>query len=316
MSQQPIFLLSLPRSGSTLLQRLLAAHDEISTAPEPWVLLPQIYALREHGAFAEYGQVPASRAIREFAQRLPNGEDDYFEELRAFVARLYEKASRGTGFYFLDKTPRYYFIVEDLFRLFPDAKFVFLWRNPLAVVASIVETWGRGRWDLERWRHDLFDGVNALTSGYERHADRAYALRFEDLVSDTDSALGPLFDHLGLTYDPAVATGFTEIRLDARMGDRAGTGRYATLSTEPLDKWKAVTSTVIRKRWCADYLRTIGEHRLSVMGYELEGLLDELDAAPAGLRHLGSDLVRPSASRAARAGRETAARMLWSRGRR
>ena len=315
MGQQPIFLLSLPRSGSTLMQRMLAAHDEISTTPEPWILLPQIYAFREQGAFAEYGQVPASRALREFAQQLPNGEDDYFEELRTFVLRLYERASDGKGSYFLDKTPRYYFIVDDLFRLFPEGRFVFLWRNPLAVVASIVETWGRGRWDLERWRHDLFDGVSALVASYERHEERAHALRFEDLVSDPGGSLRPLFGYLGLSYDSAVATTFADVRLDARMGDRVGSGRYAALSTEPLDKWKGVTSTVIRKRWCADYLRTIGEHRLSVMGYELQGLLDELDAAPAGLHHLGSDLVRPSASRAARAGRETAARLLWSRGR-
>lgn len=315
MSREPIFLLSLPRSGSTLLQRVLATHDEISTAPEPWILLPQIYALRERGAFAEYGQVPASRAIREFAQRLPNGEDDYFEELRAFVTRLYTKASRGEGSYFLDKTPRYYFIVDDLFRLFPDAKFVFLWRNPLAVVASIVQTWGRGRWDLERWRHDLFDGVSALTAGYERYAGRAHALRFEDLVSNPDASLGPVFDYLGLPYDPAVVTNFTVVQLDARMGDRAGADGYAALSTEPLDKWKSVVSTVVRKRWCADYLRTIGEQRLSVMGFELDGLLRELGAAPTGLRHLGSDLVRPSASKVARAGREKAAKLLWSRAR-
>lgn len=313
MNQEPIFLLSLPRSGSTLLQRLLAAHDDVSTAPEPWILLPQVYALRERGAFAEYGQVPASRAIREFAQGLPNGEDDYFDELRTFVTRLYAKASRGKGSYFLDKTPRYHFIVDDLFRLFPGGKFVFLWRNPLAVVASIVETWGGGKWDLERWRHDLFDGVSALASGFERYADRAHALRFEDLVTNPDDSLGPLFDYLALPYDPSIATNFAAVQLDARMGDRVGTDRYTALSTEPLDKWKSVTSTVVRKRWCADYLRTIGEHRLSVMGYELQGLLDELGAAPAGLRHLGSDLIRPSASRAARAGREKAAKLLWNR---
>jgi Sulfotransferase family len=314
MSQAPVFLLSLPRSGSTLLQRMLAAHDEVSTAPEPWILLPQIYAFRETGAFAEYGQVPASRAIREFAQRLPNGEDDYFDELRAFILRLYAKASAGSGSYFLDKTPRYYFIVDDLFRLFPDGKFVFLWRNPLAVVASIVETWGHGKWNLERWRHDLFDGARNLVAGCEDHADRAYALRFEDLVSDPDGSLAPLFAYLGLPHDPAVTSDFSAVRLDARMGDHAGSSRYAALSTEPLDKWKGVISTTVRKRWCRAYLRTIGERRLRVMGYDLATLLAELDDAPTGLRHLGSDLVQPSVSRAAQAGRETAARMLWRRG--
>src|SRR5919107_2181016 len=40
----PLFLLSLPRSGSTLAQRILAAHGGIATTSEPWILLPYLYA--------------------------------------------------------------------------------------------------------------------------------------------------------------------------------------------------------------------------------------------------------------------------------
>ena len=39
--------------------------------------------------------------------------------------------------------------------MFPDAKVIFLWRNPLAVVASIVETWTKGKWNVDRWQGDL-----------------------------------------------------------------------------------------------------------------------------------------------------------------
>jgi len=92
---QPIFLLSLPRSGSTLVQRVLAAHEEVATAPEPWLLLPQVYATRERGILAEYVQVSAARAIGEFADRLPGGRATYDEALRGFVLDLYERATRG-----------------------------------------------------------------------------------------------------------------------------------------------------------------------------------------------------------------------------
>ena len=37
---KPIFLLSLPRSGSTLLHRMLASHPQVATLPEPWVPMP------------------------------------------------------------------------------------------------------------------------------------------------------------------------------------------------------------------------------------------------------------------------------------
>jgi hypothetical protein len=40
----PIFLLLLPCSGSTLAQRILAAHEGIATTSEPWILLPYLYA--------------------------------------------------------------------------------------------------------------------------------------------------------------------------------------------------------------------------------------------------------------------------------
>jgi sulfotransferase family protein len=310
MSQRPIFLLSLPRSGSTLLQRVLTAHDEISTAPEPWLLLPQLYALRERGATAEYGHVPASRAIREFANALPNGHADYQDELRAFVLRLYEKASGGEGAYFLDKTPRYYFIADELFGLFPDAKFIFLWRNPLAVVASISETWGRGRWNLERWRHDLFEGIPALVAARQAHPGASIELRYEDLISDPHEALRPVFDYLEIPYATDLVTSFTTVRLEARMGDRRGPEQYGALSTDPLDKWKGVVSTVVRKRWCRRYLEHVGGERLAVMGYDLPTLVAELDSTSTGLRHLGSDLFWSPASRVARVRREAVARML------
>ena len=70
---QPVLLLSLPRSGSTLLQRLLGAHSEVATAPEPWVLLPFLYALRPDDVYAEYGHRVAVSAVAEFLDRLPDG---------------------------------------------------------------------------------------------------------------------------------------------------------------------------------------------------------------------------------------------------
>lgn len=294
VNQSPLFVLSLPRSGSTLVQRVLAFHDQVSTAPEPWVVLPQVYAMRERGAFAEYGQVPAARALREFAERLPGGEEGYREELRRFLLGLYARASGGRGTYFLDKTPRYHFVIEDLFGLFPNAKYVFLWRNPLSVASSIVETWARGAWTCERWHRDLFDGLARLVEGYERHSGASCAVRYEDLVGEPERTWRGVFDYLQLPFDPKALQSFASVDLDARMGDHTGSRAYGSLNTEPLTKWRSTITNPVRKRWCRSYLRWIGEHRLSVMGYNLSQLLHELDAVPGDSRRLGSDLVRGS----------------------
>jgi hypothetical protein len=294
----PVFLLSLPRAGSTLVQRVLAASGDVATAPEPWILLPQLYALREKGIAAEYGQIPASRAIREFASRLDGGQEAYDAELRAFAERLYGRAAPEGARYFLDKTPRYHLIAEELFRVFPDARFVFLWRNPLAVAASIVETWGRGRWIVDRYGVDLLDGVGNLVRAYERNRARATAVRYEDLVAEPGAAWPRLFGALDLPFDPAVLERFSEVRLDARMGDPTGTKRYAELSTEPLEKWRSTLRGSVRIRWAKGYLGALGRDKLAVMGYDLEelrGQLDRLGGAPA---RTGADLVRSGYARA------------------
>jgi hypothetical protein len=311
MTQRPLFLLSLPRSGSTLVQRVLAVHEEVSTVPETWLLLPQVYAMHERGAFAEYGHTPAARAIREFAERLPGGRADYDDDLRRFVLALYARASGGKGTYFLDKTPRYHFVADDLFRIFPDAKVVFLWRNPLAIVASVAETWGRGRWNVGRWRSDLYDGVANLTAAYEANAARAHAVRYEDLVKDQPVAWQGLFDYLELAFDPSALREFRAVDLRARMGDPTGTTQYDTITAESLDRWKTTLRTPVRKRWCRRYLEWIGETRLSAMGYEMEELTHALDAVPISAHRLPSDVARGAYAWFNRVGRHAAAALLW-----
>ncbi|MGH2629959.1 MAG: sulfotransferase family protein [Actinomycetota bacterium] len=317
---RPLFLLSLPRSGSTLLQRILGAHGSVATSPEPWLLLPQVYALREYGAFAEYGQVPSSRAIREFAGRLPGGETAYLEAVRAFAMDLYGRATDATDAtdatagveYFLDKTPRYHFIADELFRIFPDARTVFLWRNPLSVVASIVDTWSGGRWKLERWHDDLHEGPPNLVNAFRGHRDGSFGLRFEDLVASPDRVLPDLFAFLGLEFDPQLLEGFASVRWDARMGDPTGTERYEGLSTEPLDKWKATIRGPVRTRWARSYLTSLGSPVLAEMGYDLDELLGEVDSQPGGLGSVPGDTAASISAAARRSGRRAAARFLWS----
>ncbi len=309
---QPIFLLSLPRSGSTLVQRVLGMHPDVATAPEPWLLLPQVYALRERGAAAEYAHVSAARAITAFADGLPNGLDDYLSEIRGFALNLYGLAGGGTA-YFLDKTPRYYFIVDDLYRLFPEARFVFLWRNPLSVVASIVETWAKGRWALDRWTVDLHEGVERLVEASAEARPGTSATRFEDLIGTPEVSWPRLFGELGLDFQPDILQRVGDRRLTGRMGDPTGQHRYELIDREPLQKWRATISTPVRKRWMRSYLRWIGRARLATMGYELDELERDLETSRTDLRSVASDAIFGVGSRANGFARDRAARFAWHR---
>lgn len=285
MDIQPLFLFSLPRSGSTLAQRILASHEELSTTPEPWILLPYLYTLRSGGISAKYQHKSMAAGIQNFCRQLPNGTDDYLAELREFVLRLYGRATSNGARYFLDKTPRYHLVVDEVIHLFPKGKFIFLWRNPLAVVASIMETWGNGRWNLHLYQVDLFEGLANLIAACETHRNRAYAVRYEDLLSNSEDEWRRIFTYLDLTFDVGVLSRFTEVQL-------TDPSPYPVVSSEPLDKWKRTLASPVRKSWCRRYLRWIGSERLAVMGYDSEELLRELDAIPSHPRFVASDLFR------------------------
>ncbi|HZD01748.1 MAG TPA: sulfotransferase [Actinomycetes bacterium] len=277
---EPVFLLSPPRSGSTLLQRMLGAHTAISTVAEPWLLLAPLYAGRPDGVYAEYSQETSAAALEWFWQQLPGGRQDYLSEVGAMARRLYAKASDHGARYFLDKTPRYSLVVDELLDTFPDAKVIFLWRNPLAIVASIVDTWFAGRWMPYHHKVDLFTGLEKLMAAWPRHQDKSVSVRYEDLVADPGAALGRILRYLELPWEESVVQDLSAARVAGPVGDPTGVHRYPTVSREPLDHWKATLASPVRKAWCRRYLDWIGEQRMSVMGYDLDVLRKELDATP------------------------------------
>jgi Sulfotransferase family len=277
---EPVFLLSPPRSGSTLLQRMLGAHSAISTAAEPWLLLAPLYAGRPDGVYAEYSQETSSSALEHFWRRLPGGRQDYLSEVGAMARRLYEKASDHGARYFLDKTPRYSLVVNELLDTFPDAKVIFLWRNPLAIVASIVDTWFAGRWMAYHHKIDLYTGLEKLMAAWPRHQDRSVSIRYEDLVVDPRAALGRLLRYLELPWEESVVEDLNVARVEGPVGDPTGVHRYPTVSREPVDRWKATLASPVRRAWCRRYLDWIGDQRMAVMGYDGNLLRKELDATP------------------------------------
>ena len=287
----PIFLFSLPRSGSTLVQRVLASHHEISTASEPWFLLPFLMALKEKGTYSEYGHRVAAKAINDFCAILPNGKQNYLNEVASLARRLYQAASSRESIYFLDKTPRYHLIVDNLMDMFPEAKRILLWRNPLAVVASVIETFDAGRWNLYKYKVDMFKGLEGLIAAYENKPEAYYTINYESVVSHADIELPALFNSLDLSYDASVLTSFNTVTLMGTAGDPTGVKLYSKISKEPLDKWKIILANPIRKAWCRQYLNWIGKERLKTMGYEFDLLINELDSLPNSLAELLPDLA-------------------------
>jgi hypothetical protein len=290
---RPLFLLSLPRAGSTLVQRVLGAHPEIATVSEPWLLLAPLYALRSGGMRAEYWQETASEALEDFCRELDGGSDDYRAALGRFALELYRGAAGHDATFFLDKTPRYHTIASELPRLFPDARFIVLWRNPLAVLSSLLSTFRDARFEPYLFEIDLFAGVANLAGFADMHQN-LQAVRYEDLVGgDAEAHWAQLFGFLDLDFDPEILTRFGQVELRGRYGDPTAT-LLSSISAQNLDKWRASLDGTVRVAWCRRWLDWIGRDRLALMGYDFDVLGTELASLACArpvwrdLLHLGS----------------------------
>jgi hypothetical protein len=288
MAIQPVFIFSISRSGSTLVQRILGAHKGIATVSEPWLLLPHAYTLRPQGVDAEYLQPLLVDAIEDFCAELPEGTEGYLAEMRGFALRLYEKAADDGATHFLDKSPPYCLIAEEIMRLFPEGKFIFLWRNPLAVLASMIETWGP--WRPTLMSNDLFIGLPRLVAAYEANRANALSVRFEDLVGGEEASWSRATEHIGIEFEPDALEQFAGVELHGRMGDPTGRKLYSALSAEPDQKWKQTLANPLRRAWAHRYLRFLGSERLATMGYDRVRVEHQLDAQPSSLDSLIPDL--------------------------
>lgn len=268
-----IFLISQPRAGSTLLQRILGSHPEIHTVSEPWIMLHPFYATRTDGIETEYRQQTARIGVGSFIDALPGGRDDHDEGIRRMYAHLYTCALEGSGKpRFLDKTPRYFLIIPELRRVFPEAKFVLLFRNPLAVLASVLKTWvGEDPTILHTARHDLQRAPALLLDGVRQLGDACTVVRYEELVADPSVVVAEICAGLGLDFHPPMIDYAQSSRGEEKwvLGDQATVNQKSKPLSDRADRWK---DTLLQRpqwrNWAQGHLRELGPDIVTAMGYD------------------------------------------------
>ncbi|HEX4124125.1 MAG TPA: sulfotransferase [Tepidisphaeraceae bacterium] len=193
-----VFLLGVPRSGTTLLSALLDRHPQILCPPEPWIML----ALQSLGQ--THPSHPADPQLLGDATRAFLGEADRDDAFRAFVLAVINARLAAAGrSVFIDKTPRYYLILPTLRRLFPAARYLWLIRNPLDVAASFLTSWNidiakqLADFPSHRACIDLVVGLRRLNE-FAKENDRICSLRYEDLAAQPAEAIAKALDFLAL----------------------------------------------------------------------------------------------------------------------
>lgn len=281
LGEDLVFLISQPRSGSTLLQRVLYGHPEIQTSAETWLMLHPLYASKPHRLTAEYDAKNALKGVNDFLANYTSGPGIYDDAIRAWAKVIYGDALRCSGKkYFLDKTPRYFFIIPDLYRLFPKAKFIFLIRNPLAVLSSLLSTYVKEEWTvLSYFRHDLLLAPGLMLEGIDLVGEDAITVRYEEFVSDPGRNTESLCNRLGVSFHMEMLDYSRTEQPRGDLNDPVGVHLHSRPSTTSLEKWKRLADSPQASHFAEGYLNLLGRNVVESLGYDFAELRSAISGA-------------------------------------
>ncbi len=190
-SRRPIFVLGLPRSGTTLVEQILVSHAQVRDGAE--------LNLFRAAAMPVGGFSPA--AVKAFAAARPDG---LAAVGRAYLHMLEDRF--GPEGRVVDKTLNHSRYLGLIHRVLPQARFVWLRREPGAVAWSALRTWfAQGvnwSWSQDRIAR-YFLSEDRLHAHWTRVMGEAIlTVPYEDLVRDPVTWTGRILDHVGLDAAP------------------------------------------------------------------------------------------------------------------
>jgi hypothetical protein len=196
-SDEPIFVSGLPRSGTTLVDRILSSHPDVNSVGE----IPNFAALNKK---LSDSSTPATLDPDTFARA---DAIDY-----ARLGKLYLDSTRpltGARAHFVDKAPSSYLLAASILRALPNARVIAVRRHPLDSVLSnykqifpIEDRYYDYVYDLEAAAHKFVQFDRLL-----RHwqavlpNDRFMLLQYEDLVASQEAMTRKLVAFCGLSWD-------------------------------------------------------------------------------------------------------------------
>jgi hypothetical protein len=209
----PVFLVGCPRSGTTLLQRLLDSHPFVAIAPETHFVrrfwIPRV----KYGALADE---TCFRRLVDDVVGMPEFADMKLDPARFHAAAGHGERTVPALFDLLlrsfgdrrrarivgEKTPNHLLYMPILESFFPGARFVHIIRDPRAVVSS---------WRTVPWSTGTLGGDAAVWRRYLRTAwkqppsrGKLHVMRYEALTSDPEHELRRVCDFLGIPFDPSM----------------------------------------------------------------------------------------------------------------
>src|SRR5262249_25618695 len=244
MQDRLVFLIGAPRSGTTLLARMLSAHSAIYGRAEPHLITPVAHL----GYFGKVQKAPydannVEQAIREIVDEIPRHEAGYLDALRAYTdamyAQLMEVAPPGKRL-FLDKTPAYALVLPFLARLYPAAKYVVLTRHPLAVLSSYVESFFDGDYRVALEHNPVLQRYVPELARMVRAPPVARVwVKYEELVREPEANARRICEYLDLPFEEQMIRYGESGEAFKGLGDPTGVARHTQPVTTSVSTWAA-----------------------------------------------------------------------------
>ncbi|HEY2709020.1 MAG TPA: sulfotransferase [Caulobacteraceae bacterium] len=206
-ARDPIFIVGLPRSGSTLVEQILATHSAVEGTMELPDLLAIVRRLDKPKGAPPEGFYPDGLAELSAGELQALGEE-YLER-----TRIHRRTDRPL---FIDKLPNNWLHAGLIQLILPNATIIDARRHPLGCCLSgFKQHFARG----QGFTYDLTD-IGRYYRGYVElmaHIDavlpgRVHRVIYERMVADTEGEVRRLLDHVGLPFEPACLEFWTNDR--------------------------------------------------------------------------------------------------------
>lgn len=194
----PIFVVGLPRSGSTLVEQILSSHPRIEGTmelPEMMMIAGRLQSRVDEGEFADFRTMIATLTA---ADRTRLGEE-YIDR-----TRVHRQTDRPL---FIDKMPNNWKHIGLIRLILPNARIVDARRHPLSCCFSgWKQHFARGQtftYDLAEIGQYYRDYVGMMAAWDAQMPGTVHRVIYERMVADTEAEVRRLLDYIGVPFDPA-----------------------------------------------------------------------------------------------------------------
>jgi len=196
-SPDPIFIVGLPRAGSTLLEQVLASHSQVDGTLE----LPNIIALAHKLRAGQ--KIDAEMGYPRKIQTLTPEELASFGESYLEGTRMHRKGAR----FFIDKMPNNFRHIGLIHLILPNAKIIDARRDPMACCFSgFKQLFAEGQeftYGLEEVGRYYRGYVGLMEHWDKMLPGKILRVQYEDVVADLDTQVRRMLDYCGLPFEKA-----------------------------------------------------------------------------------------------------------------